>query len=135
MAASTVVTMTEQDTSLFIFEIFTQVKEKDIARMLEEESKIGSETEEEEPVNQGKRNKQETPDKTDKKDEVNWEKRARRSNNIDILLKETTLDDLNSVGRIGEHLYDHDLSLEELRQSLEFSQREIDDLKKQATET
>ena len=130
MVASTVVMTMEQDKPILKIEIITQVEEKDIARMLEE-SKISSETEEQEPVNQGKTNKQETPDKTDKKDEVNLEKRARRSNNIDILLMETTLDDLNSVlGRIGEHLYDHDLSLEELRRSLEFSQGEIDDLKK-----
>ena len=40
--------------------------------------------------------------------------------------------ELNGVlGRISEHFYEHDVALDELRASLEFSQLEIDDLKKE----
>ena len=51
---------------------------------------------------------------------------------IGKLLEETTVGELNGVlGRISEHFYEHDVALDELRTSLEFSQLEIDDLKKE----
>ena len=130
MAASTVVTMTEQNTSILIDEILTQMEEKDVVRMLEEESKVskGEDFNEEDDVDDEDQDDIQCAQPS--MDDKEKTKGAKYKDGIDRIMEEASLDDLNDVlGKISGHLRDHDTTIEELRTSLEFSQSEIDELK------
>ena len=123
MAASTVVTVTEQNTSLIIDELLSQDEKDDIKRMLEDEHKIHKP----EPAPIGEPKKGEAKPGNTKPPGERCMKKG-----MEKILKDASLDDLNDVlGRVGERFDELERSMEDLQLSLEFSQNEIDDLKKE----
>ena len=101
------------NTSLIIDEILSQKEKEDVTKMLEEEEDVDKWA----------------PTK-------GWVREVPKCHHtISKLLEDTTLDDLNEVmGRIGERFNENEVWMEEYRQSLEFSQKEIEDLKSENKE-
>ena len=115
MAATSTLTVTATNTSLIIDEILSQAEKEDVTKSLEEERKL-----------EGKSDDDDCPTKAS----ITKSKRPRSG--IDKLLEDTSLDDLNVVlGRIGERFTSLDEALDEYQVSLEYSQQEIEDLKKE----
>ena len=110
------------DASLIIDEILSQGEKEDITRMLEEEKKQNEE--------RNKEGKGEAKPEPESKTCTNNVRQSKPD--ISKLLEDTTLDDLNEVlGKIGKRFNMMEDVLDEYQISLEFSQKEIDVLKKE----
>ena len=124
MAASSVMKLTELNTSLIIDDILSQKERDDITKMLEEEREQHAKS-----LTEGtcgvaaKGSEDETKLKAAKR-----EPSLANMPNIDRLLKESTLDELNDVlGNIGLRFYQLEEALDEHQVSLEFAHKEIGD--------
>ena len=147
MAASTVVATSEQNASLYIDDILSQHEEDEITKMMEEEERVNNNADDHENKNKlctdsngtGEGDGDSDSDGDDDgdvkppdDDKGNTTGTPRKSRGMDKLLEETTIDDLNDVlDKIGIWFDEMDQSLDEYRASLEFSQGQIDDLKKE----
>ena len=133
MAASTVVTLTQANASLIIDEILSQKEHEDVRKMLHDENELH-----EPGINNPDDTEPKKPEPTelesDEEDEIDVIKKQNKRG-LGQLREDCSIDDLNEVlGRVGLRFDNMEQTLEEYQVSLEFSQNEIDKLKKENRE-
>ena len=129
MAASSVIHVAEQDASLIIDDLLSQDEKDDIKKMLADEKELHELGGDPKPKpDEGMAGQVEDSQEGDQVGDS--PKKKTRKNGLGKILEDASLDDLNDVlGRVSERFNDLEKTVDELQLSLEFSQKEVDDLK------